>query len=57
MEKSNLFQVTMQTAQLAAMDAMAKGSNKQGFDVRAFRQALVRVVQTGDMPLETSHAE
>jgi len=36
---------------------MAKGGNKQGFDVRAFRQALVRVVQTGDMPLETSHAE
>lgn len=58
MEKSNLVQVTMKALQLAAVDAMGMGSSsKPGFDLRAFRHALVRVVRTGDMPLESSHAE
>lgn len=43
----------MEAARLAALDAMERGGRNQGFDVRAFRQALVRVTA----PMEPLHAE
>lgn len=57
METSNLAQKTMKAAQLAALDALEQGGSKQGYDIWAFRQALVRVVRSDSQPNETSHAK
>ena len=57
METSNLARKTMEAARLAALDAMERGSSKQGYDIRAFRQALVRVVRSDSQPNEALHAE
>ena len=47
----------MEAARLAALDAMERGGSKQGYDIRAFRQALVRVVRSDSQSNESSHAE
>lgn len=55
MKTSNLAQKTMKAARLAAVDAMERGGHRQGYDVRAFRDALKRVMRADSAAFETSH--